>query len=35
MVRIDRGVALNRIVGLTSRNMLFFALLVAAALLLG
>ena len=34
MVHIDRGVALNRILGLTSRNMLFFALLVAAALLL-
>ena len=32
MVRIDRGVALNRILGQTSRNMLLFALLVAAAL---
>ena len=34
MTRISRGRALNRILGKTSRNMLLFALLVSAALLL-
>ncbi len=35
MVRICRGKALNRILGETSRNMLFFALLLSVGLLLG
>ncbi|MBR1733570.1 MAG: 1,4-dihydroxy-2-naphthoate polyprenyltransferase, partial [Alloprevotella sp.] len=34
MVRIRRGRELNRVLGLTSRNMLIFAALTAAALLL-